>query len=136
MQPDSDHLNVKRSDVMRFRFVDTWVNPTTSLRFITNTFLSFVNTITVRKSARSTLTRKALALTCRTNGTISCIVYIVITRNLPTRSHDVDISTTTMKVVIWDGKLARSVIRLDETLTRMVTTNALLLIIQKLSATD
>jgi len=97
---------------MWFRFVDTWAKATTSLQFIANTFSSFASTIIVRKSARSTLARKALKLNCRTDGTISCTtsfwVYTVTTRSF------------------WDGRLARSVIHLDEKSIWRTATNALI----------
>jgi len=79
----------------------------------------------------------ALAFAWKTNGLICCktsfCIYTDTTQSLPMHCRDVDVfsmtttTTTTSTTIIWDGRLAWSVIRLDvtaimRTVTVVVTT--------------
>jgi len=124
--PVSDHLNV---DV--FHFTNTWVMAFTSLCFIVNILLTFANTLRcmVSQFVQYSSAGTVLAFVWKMNGLICCKmslqIYTVTIRCLPTHNHDVDVfsmATTMTWTIIWDGKLARSIIHLDATVIMKIAT--------------
>jgi len=128
--PVSGHLNVKQPFGM-FHFVNTWAMAFTSMHFIINILSTFASTLRcmVSQFARCSPAGTALAFAWKTNGLICCEmsfrIYTVATRSLPMHSCDVDafsMAMTTTWTIIWDGKLARSVIHLDATAIMRIAT--------------
>jgi len=119
-------FNVKQPDDGGFNFVSIWVMASTSLHFIVNILSTFASTLRcmVKKSAWCSPAAMALAFVWLTNGYICCKtsfwIYTDTIRSLPMHCRDMDVfsmttTTTTTTTIIWDGKLAWSVIRLDVT---------------------
>jgi len=120
--PVSDHLNIKQLDIDVFHSVNTWIMVFTLLHFIVNILLTFANTLLcmVSQLIQYSLAGTVLAFVWKMNGLIcskmSFRIYTVTIWCLPTHNSDVDVfsmAMTTTWTIIWDGKLAQSVIHLD-----------------------
>jgi len=120
--PVSNHLNIKQLDFDISHSTNTWMMAFMSLRFIVHILLTFANILRcmVSQLIQYSPSGTVLAFVWKKNGLIcskmSFRIYTVTIRCLPMHNRDVDVFSVAMTMtwtIIWDGKLALSVIHFN-----------------------
>jgi len=116
MRRNSDRLNVKRADVVRFRFVGEGYYVTA---IYCKHIIEFCQHYVRHGEEIHTIYANKKGISINLQDEWNDFLLNIISsihrhyQKFPTRSHDVDVSTTT-KAVIWDIRLAWCVIDLED----------------------